>query len=844
MDDAKNVLSKNSGVCMKQTATGHYSPTAPPTPLPSGADWEGPHSSDTVNLMEELVEQYYAMPSATSPVNYEVVSAGRERECTKNLQGESSQMKRTESTKELENCVGFDLCNVLTCLDTQSTLDATYESFHPMETMYEEPSLSSRCVDFLPRGVIPHTNSEEQQQLQKSNTRLPTMQCSTVTPQMSSDSASPPNMIFPTHMERSWAPSSLGGWSPSQGDSSARVPGYMLMQQQHVSMYLQNHVCSASSPRLPPEQPIGSPHEMHDRPDLQCRSSAVMSDAWLILQNTDDVGNELVPFLMECKSRSIVLWNIGGLPSADLRSMCEAYGDILYFRDEFRDIGKGVVFVAYYDLRSAVNANVGLWHDIAKLWDQKQVSGVMHHRLNFMIPLHSVTLCRDDAIWLQRIESCDGTPFPSFISESEAVTICQEFGSLLGVYPGTGGTLVEFFDTREAHAALSMLGSDGPMHRAGGIVAVAAHRSDSEHNLGRKLLTLLDRWKATAATDAAHVGAPVGLPPIIVSPRTDTSSSHPVQLFGGQSSFSPYSGPLSEPPPAWCVGPTTCVPLLDQAPERKNSLEQQRRKVSFHGSSMPGKRSVGPVDSIEETPSVRSARTYSDTILHSMAQATIPCCYSSPTVQARPRRSSLSSVPSGTPVSLRSQRDFLSSVAGGDKGGGWNLELDVEKIAAGMDKRTTIMIRNIPNKYTQVMLLSEIDVEFKESYDFFYLPIDFKNHCNVGYAFINFMDFQRIISFWKEFNGQRWHNFNSEKVCSMSYARIQGKTSMISRFQNSSLMDRDDEYRPLLFFSCGPSKGHPEPFPPKDKNDSKDTQKSNHSRRGSGDGAANPKGGH
>lgn len=69
------------------------------------------------------------------------------------------------------------------------------------------------------------------------------------------------------------------------------------------------------------------------------------------------------------------------------------------------------------------------------------------------------------------------------------------------------------------------------------------------------------------------------------------------------------------------------------------------------------------------------------------------------------------------------------------------------------------------------------------------------------------------MAFVKEFNGLRWKSFNSEKVCAITFARIQGKGSMVSRFQNSSLLEKDDEYRPLLFYSSGPDRGKPEPFP-------------------------------
>jgi hypothetical protein len=41
------------------------------------------------------------------------------------------------------------------------------------------------------------------------------------------------------------------------------------------------------------------------------------------------------------------------------------------------------------------------------------------------------------------------------------------------------------------------------------------------------------------------------------------------------------------------------------------------------------------------------------------------------------------------------------------------------------DGRTTIMVRNIPNKYTQDMLLKRFEVNHKKKFDFFYLPIDY-----------------------------------------------------------------------------------------------------------------------
>lgn len=171
-------------------------------------------------------------------------------------------------------------------------------------------------------------------------------------------------------------------------------------------------------------------------------------------------------------------------------------------------------------------------------------------------------------------------------------------------------------------------------------------------------------------------------------------------------------------------------------------------------------------------------------------------------------------VSAGSSTGSHHQQPLSHGVTGRNDQGVGEFCLSIDRVASGADKRTTLMVRNIPNKYTQQMLLAEINAHHRGRYDFFYLPIDFKNKCNMGYAFVNFIDAAAIVPFYQEFDAQKWTNFNSEKVCAISYARLQGKQAMIARFQNSSLLDKHASYRPLVFASAGANRGQPEPFPP------------------------------
>ncbi|KAJ3381384.1 hypothetical protein HDU92_005348 [Lobulomyces angularis] len=152
---------------------------------------------------------------------------------------------------------------------------------------------------------------------------------------------------------------------------------------------------------------------------------------------------------------------------------------------------------------------------------------------------------------------------------------------------------------------------------------------------------------------------------------------------------------------------------------------------------------------------------------------------------------------------------FPSAPPGGSNRQELTIE-DVQNILIGKDNRSTFMIRNIPNKYSQndlLKILKKNEIEF----DFFYLRIDFKNKCNVGYAFINFTTQSSILRFIEKIAGKKWSLYNSEKICSLSFAHLQGKEELIKKFKNSSIMLENINFRPKIFLN-----GVEQPFPKAD----------------------------
>ena len=99
--------------------------------------------------------------------------------------------------------------------------------------------------------------------------------------------------------------------------------------------------------------------------------------------------------------------------------------------------------------------------------------------------------------------------------------------------------------------------------------------------------------------------------------------------------------------------------------------------------------------------------------------------------------------------------------------------LNLDDIVNGKDTRTTVMIRNIPIKYTD-QILTEALSEFNGKYDCLYMPYDYEKNGNKGYAFINFVNPLHILYFYEKFNGKKWVHFESSKICELNCAHFQG----------------------------------------------------------------------
>jgi RNA recognition motif-containing protein len=153
--------------------------------------------------------------------------------------------------------------------------------------------------------------------------------------------------------------------------------------------------------------------------------------------------------------------------------------------------------------------------------------------------------------------------------------------------------------------------------------------------------------------------------------------------------------------------------------------------------------------------------------------------------------------------SLKSNASSASTEIGTDSEESSEIMLEQPCEKAESERRTTVMLRNLPNNYTRDMLLQHIDcLGFSGLYDFFYMPIDFNSQASMGYAFVNLISSEHAQKFMKDFDGFFEWVIPTRKRCIVNWSDPhQGLDSNVDRYRNSPIMHKDvpDLFKPALF---------------------------------------------
>jgi hypothetical protein len=112
---------------------------------------------------------------------------------------------------------------------------------------------------------------------------------------------------------------------------------------------------------------------------------------------------------------------------------------------------------------------------------------------------------------------------------------------------------------------------------------------------------------------------------------------------------------------------------------------------------------------------------------------------------------------------------------------------------------TTLMIKNIPNRYGLEWLLSEIQETGLEC-NFLHLPLIKRSHANVGYAFVNFQSPQDALEFKEVFEEHRFiRQPGSKKRANVIFAKLQGFNENVKFFSNRK---GNSERAPWILETC------------------------------------------
>ena len=115
-----------------------------------------------------------------------------------------------------------------------------------------------------------------------------------------------------------------------------------------------------------------------------------------------------------------------------------------------------------------------------------------------------------------------------------------------------------------------------------------------------------------------------------------------------------------------------------------------------------------------------------------------------------------------------------------------SFSISLEKIENGEDKRTSVMIKNLPSSITKEhfkTILGDVG-----NINYVYLPFDKKKNKYLGFAFVNVVNSKTLIQIYNKLYGKKLDNYQMKKNIEICYSKVQGKNELIQMFSKNKMM--------------------------------------------------------
>jgi len=104
-----------------------------------------------------------------------------------------------------------------------------------------------------------------------------------------------------------------------------------------------------------------------------------------------------------------------------------------------------------------------------------------------------------------------------------------------------------------------------------------------------------------------------------------------------------------------------------------------------------------------------------------------------------------------------------------------------KNVVLGLDKRTSIIIKNIPD-YISDEQFKNIVLSFNKEIDFFYVPMNIKTRKNLRVAFVNVLEYKQIVPIYMGLYKMKFV-YNSPNIeMEICYSKVQGREQLFRRF--------------------------------------------------------------